>query len=222
MTTALILVAAWVAFAGSHMALSSLRLRPRLVARLGEGPFAVLYSVVALAIFVPLVSVYFGNKHAGPHLWSLAGVPGLRWVMMLGMGAALCLLVAGLLRPSPASLTPGRTEVTGVYHVTRHPVLMAIGLFGALHLLVVSVDAAELAFFAGFPLFTLLGARHQDQRKLATAGEDFRRFHDATPFLPFSRPSGVLAVLREQPLAIVVGIALTVLLRWLHPTLFGP
>jgi len=222
LTTALVLVAAWVAFAVTHMALSSLRLRPRLVAKLGQGPYMLLYSAVALAIFVPLVSVYFGSKHAGPYLWSLAGVPGLRWVMQLGMGAALCLLVAGLLRPSPASITPGGTEVAGVYRVTRHPVLMAMGLFGALHLLVVSVHATELAFFAGFPLFTLLGARHQDQRKLATAGEEFRRFHDATPFLPFSRPSGVLAALREQPLAIASGIVLTVVLRWLHPTLFGP
>ena len=222
MSTALVLVAAWAAFAASHMALSSLHLRPRLVAKLGEGPYTVLYSVVALAIFVPLVSVYFGSKHTGPYLWSLAGVPGLRPLMLVGMGAALCLLVAGLLRPSPASVTPGRAEVEGVYHVTRHPVLMAIGLFGALHLLVVSVHATDLAFFAGFPLFTLLGARHQDRRKLATSGEDFRRFHDATPFLPFSRPSGVLAAVREQPRAIGVGIVLTVLLRWFHPTLFGP
>lgn len=222
MSTAVVLVAAWIAFAASHMALSSLSLRPRLVAKLGEGPFLLLYSVVALAIFVPLVSVYFGNKHAGPHLWSLAGVPGLRVLVHVGMGAAFCLLVAGLLRPSPASVSPGRARVGGVYHVTRHPVLMAIGLFGALHLLVVSVDAAELAFFAGFPLFTLLGARHQDQRKLATAGDDFRRFHASTPFLPFSRPSGVLAVVREQPLAIVLGVVVTVVLRWYHPSLFGP
>lgn len=221
MTTALVLVALWLAFGASHMALSSLRLRPRLVAALGEGPFLGLYSATALAIFVPLVAVYFRHKHAGPHLWSLGALPGLRGAMMVGMGVVFCLLVAGLLRPSPASVAPGRAEVAGVYRVTRHPVLMALGLFGALHLLVVSVNAAELAFFAGFPLFTVVGARHQDRRKLATAGEGFRRFHDATPFLPFSQPSGVAALGREQPLAVGLGVALAVGVRWIHPAVFG-
>jgi hypothetical protein len=41
--------------------------------------------------------------------------------MFVGMGAAFALLVAGLVRPSPASVVPGAAEVRGIYHVTRHP-----------------------------------------------------------------------------------------------------
>lgn len=222
MTSALLIAGLWLAFAASHMALSSLRLRPRLVAALGEGPFLVVYSAVALALFVPLCGLYFTSKHAGPHLWALGGLPGLRWAMYAGMAAVFWLLAAGLVRPSPASAVPGPAEVGGVFCVTRHPVLMALGMFGALHLLVVSVNAAELAFFAGFPLFTLVGARHQDRRKLASTGDAFRRFHDATPFLPFSRPGGVPVALREQPGSFAAGVALAAALRWLHPSLFGP
>ena len=85
----------------------------------------------------------------------------------------------------------------------------------------VSINATELAFFAGFPLFVWIGAQHQDQRKLAT-NPDFKRFYEATPFLPFSRPAGVLAALREQPIPIALGIAITVVIRWFHPVLFGP
>lgn len=221
METALVLVALWLAFAASHMALSSLRWRPALVARLGATAFLGLYSLLALAIFVPLVSVYIANRHAGPYLGTLAGVPGLGWGVAIGMGAAFALLVGGLARPSPASLQPGSGEVGGVLRVTRHPLLMSFALFGALHLLAVAVFASDLAFFAGFPLFVWIGCRHQDRRKLASEGERFRRFHDATVFWPFSRPSAVPAALREQPVAIALGVALAVAVRWLHPAMFG-
>ncbi len=56
------IVALWIAFAATHMGLSSLRLRPRLVSALGQRVFLALYSVIALAVFVPMVSLYFGNK----------------------------------------------------------------------------------------------------------------------------------------------------------------
>ena len=224
MASALWIALLWIAFGASHMALSSQRLRPRIVAAVGdEFRFQGVYSLVALALFVPLVTIYFRHKHEGFYLGSLAAhVPGLRWVMFVGMGAAFAMLVAGLARPSPAAVMPGATSVRGIYHVTRHPVLMSFGLYGLLHLCVAAIHATELAFFAGFPLFVWIGTRHQDQRKLATAGPAFRSFHDATPFAPFSRPSGVLPALREQPIPIALGVALTIGVRWLHPALFGP
>ena len=223
MSTALLIAALWIAFAGSHMLLSSRSWRPRIIAALGdERRFQGLYSLVALGIFVPLVAIYFRHKHEGPYLGRLIETPGLRWLMFIGMGAAFAMAVAGLARPSPASVVPGSTAVRGIYHVTRHPVLMALGLYGLLHLGVVAVNATELAFFAGFPLFVAVGARHQDQRKLAGGNPEFKRFYEATPFLPFSRPSGVLAALREQPIPIAIGVAITVVLRWFHPVLFGP
>lgn len=222
MSTALLIAGLWVVFGASHMALSSQRWRPRWVAALGERAFLGVYSALALAIFVPLVAIYFRNKHAGPYLGTLAGIPGMRWIMYVGMGAAFALLVAGLVRPSPASVAPGSSEVRGIHRVTRHPVLMSFGLYGLLHLCVAAVNAAELAFFAGFPVFVLIGTRHQDQRKLATLGADFHRFHAATPWLPFSRPAGVIAALREQPIPIAAGVALTAVVRWFHPALFGP
>ena len=222
MTTALLIAGLWIAFGASHMVLSSRRWRPRIVAALGdERRFQGLYSLIALAIFVPLVTIYFRHKHEGPYLGRLVETPGLRGLMFIGMGAAFAMAVAGLARPSPASVLPGRTEVRGICHVTRHPVLMALGLYGLLHLFVVSINATELAFFAGFPLFVWFGAQHQDQRKLATI-PDFKRFYEATPFVPFSRPGGALAALREQPIPIALGVALTVVARWFHPMLFGP
>jgi uncharacterized membrane protein len=214
------IVGLWLAFALTHMGLSSLRLRPRLVAALGDRAFLGLYSLLALAIFVPLVATYFGHKHEGPLLWYFGHVAWLRWLMYAGMALALALLAGGLLRPSPAAVAPGKSEVAGVYHVTRHPLFMSFAIYGLLHLLVARVNATELAFFAGFPLFAWLGCRHQDRRKLATAGEAFRRFHDQTGFLPFGGPAGV-AALREIPLPLAIGAALAAALRAFHPQLFG-
>jgi len=211
----------WLLFGGTHMTLSSLRLRPKLVGVLSERGFLGVYSLVAFATFVPLVWLYFASKHAGPHLFHLGGLPGVRAIAYLVMGAALALLVAGIVRPSPASVAPGSPEPAGVLRVTRHPVFMAFGMFGFVHLLVASVNLAELAFFAGFPAFALIGSWHQDARKLATGDEAFRRFHAATPFLPFSAPSGVIAALREDALPIGIGVVAAVVIRWFHPQLFG-
>ncbi len=153
MLAALLIAGLWLAFAATHMALSSVRLRPRLVAALGERGFAGVYSLIALGLFIPLVWVYFTDKHAGPFLWSLGSAPLVRGVQYAAMGAALALVVAGLARPSPASLVPGRAEVAGVFRIARHPTFAGIGIFGLAHLPGARVNATELAFFAGFPIF---------------------------------------------------------------------
>jgi len=62
--TALILLL-WIAFAASHIGLASVRVEPRLRAALGGRGFLALYSAISLALFIPLVSIYFGNRHAG-------------------------------------------------------------------------------------------------------------------------------------------------------------
>jgi uncharacterized membrane protein len=214
------IVFCWLAFAVTHMGLSSTPVRTRLSAALGERVFLGIYSLVAFATFVPLVWLYFGHKHEGELLWYLGAAPALRWIMYAGMALALSLLVAGLMRPSPAAIVPGKAEVGGAYHITRHPLFMAVGLYGLLHLLVARVNATELAFFAGFPLFAWAGCRHQDRRKLATGDERFRRFHDETAFFPFTG-SNALRGLREIRLPLVIGIGLAIGLRVFHPQLFG-
>jgi len=92
----------WSAFVGTHMVLSSLPVRGRLVAKLGEKPFLGIYSLVAFATFVPLVSVYLDNRHAGGLLWALAAVPGIRQLAMLLAVLGVALTVAAVIQPSPA------------------------------------------------------------------------------------------------------------------------
>jgi uncharacterized membrane protein len=217
------IVVLWLGFAASHMILSSLRLRPRIVSTIGERAFLGLYSLVAFSFFVPLVWVYLSHKHAGPMLWSVAMTPTLEALVSIAMGIAFVLVVAGIVTPSPASLGAvghGRVEVRGVHRITRHALFMGLGIFGLAHL-VPNGFASDVAFFAGFPLFAIAGSLHQDARKLATEAERYGPYHAATRLIPFTGRSA-LRGLRELPLvAVLVGIGLAVLVRLFHARLFG-
>jgi uncharacterized membrane protein len=217
----------WTAFTATHVGLSSVSLRPRLVTVLGAKGFLGAYSAVALAIFVPLVLIYLGERHAGVWWWSVAGGPVARGLLYALMTLALVLVVEGITAPSPASLGAGpaaqdaATRVRGALRVTRHPLALGVGLLMALHL-IPNASSVDLAFFGGFVLFTLLAAWHQDTRKQQTEGEAFRAFLRATRFVPFSGRASLVG-LREIPWrswAIAVAAALG--LRWLHPTGIWP
>jgi uncharacterized membrane protein len=210
----------WLGFAGTHLTLSSVPVRKRIVDGIGESAFRGLYSLIAFAFFVPLVWTYFANKHTGPWLWQLPPGPLLRWGIYLGMGLALVLLVASLLNPSPASVVPGDATPRGAFRITRHPLLMSLGIFGLVHLLP-NGSATDVAFFLGFPVFAVVGAWHQDQRKLQTQAPGFADFYQGTPFFPFTG-SGTLQAFRElSPLALVAGIGLTIVIRYFHVSWFG-
>lgn len=212
-TTSIVLL--WIAFTGTHLGLASVRVEPKLRAKLGDAAFLGLYSALALALFVPLVMIYFGNRHAGPWLWTVEVGPALRVLLYLGMTLGLILAVGSLLRPSPASLVPNApAEVRGVYRVTRHPLVLGLALVWALHL-VPNASSADIAFFGGFLLFSLAGAWHQDARKLHAGDAKFREFHAATSFLPFGR--GVAGLGDLPPLVVALGVLAALGVRWLHP-----
>jgi uncharacterized membrane protein len=220
MSPTLQVVLLWAGFAGSHLILSSRAVRGSLVARLGENGFRGLYSLFAFAFFVPLVWTYFANKHDGPWLWTVPHGPLVRGIVYVGMGVAFVLLVASFLRPSPAAIIPGNPEPYGVYRITRHPLLMALVIFGLVHLLV-NGAASDVAFFGGFVVFTLIGARHQDARKLAEGTPGFRRFWEATPLVPFTGRDTLRGLRELSPVALVLGIGATVVVRWFHAAWFG-
>jgi uncharacterized membrane protein len=223
---AALLAVLWVAFAGSHLALSSARLRPVLVERLGLGPFLGVYSAVALGLFVPLVAIYFRHPHAGPVLWLTVGPPALaRALNHVLMAVALALLVAALLPGSaaPSSMGPrGPAVARGVLRITRHPLFASLAVFGLAHLLV-NGALAGVVFFGGFPLYAWIGARHQD-RRLARERPEYARLVRDTSFVPFAAIVAGRQRLAPGELpwgAIGGGLVLTVVLRHWHASLFG-
>jgi uncharacterized membrane protein len=221
MTAVAVIIALWVLFALSHVVLSSSPLRPRGVRLLGERLYQGLYSLVAFAIFVPLVLVYAGNKHAGPLLWYFDSNLAIDIITRIGNTIAVMLAVAGIFRPSPSGVTGTPTRrPRGVQRITRHPLFMGFVLWALMHLLV-NGFASDVAFFGGFVVFGLLGSWHQDHRQKALPDGAYAKFCELSPFLPFTR-GGVLKGLREIGVVpIVVGLLAAGLLRYFHAVLFG-
>ncbi|MFZ0889153.1 MAG: NnrU family protein [Candidatus Binataceae bacterium] len=223
---AVALIGLWAAlFLITHLGISSAAIRSRLAAAIGEQPYRGVYSIVSLATFVPLVIVFAHHKHAGPMLWNLRAVPPLRWLAWLMMLAAFVLFVAGLAGPNPSSMAGrlGGFSARGVLKLTRHPSFTAFALFGFAHMMM-NGFVGDLLFFATFPALGILGGLHQDRRKLRDLGDSYRGFVVRTSFFPGAalwdgrqRWTGA-----DTPwLAIGIGVAVTVLIVMLHPTLFG-
>ena len=216
----------WLLFGGTHILGSTAPVRSRLVGALGLIGFKAVYSLVALATFIPLVVTYWGNRHEGEMLFDPPG-----WAVHTTetlMFFALAFMMLGFARPSPSSTVVelagsavGRAR--GIQRVTRHPMNTGFGLFGLAHMLVNPTSGDQL-FWGGFVLYALLSALHQDRRSLASGPEGFAEFHAETSLVPFV---AVLTgrqriALREIPWWVVLLAAvLTALLRFIHPSLIG-
>ena len=208
-------------FASSHMLLSSRAIRARLVARLGDMRFQAVYSVVALVFFVPLLYYYFTHLHAGPLLWSVPATGAVEFVLVLANVVGFVLAVAGVMTPSPASITGAPIdEPRGVHRITRHAVFMGMGIWALAHL-VANGYASDVAFFGGIVAFVLIGSWHQDRRKLAAGDPQFERFHAATAFIPFTGRNGLRGLMELPPLAAIIGVAIALVARYLHPSIGG-
>ena len=221
MKDAVVIVVLLLLFAASHMLLSSRSIRASLVARLGDRTFLVVYSTVALVFFAPLVYYYFTHLHSGPLLWSVPATGATEFVLVVANVVGFVLAVAGVMTPSPASVGGAPVdEPRGVHRITRHAVFMGMGIWALAHL-VSNGFASDVAFFGGIVLFVLVGSWHQDRRKLAGGDPRFERFHAATAFIPFTGRGALRGLMELPPLAVIIGIAVALVARYLHPSIGG-
>jgi uncharacterized membrane protein len=214
-------------FVVSHLLISSQSIRPGLVNRMGELPFRGLYSLVAFGTLIPLVMTFMRHKHAGAMLWYLRDFRAARSLTWLLMFAALIMLAASLISPSPGAIGSrpggGTDGVNGILKLTRHPGHVAFSLFGFAHLLM-NGWVGDVIFFGTFPVLGILGGLHQDRRKLHELGENYRRFVEQTSLFP----GAALASgrqhwsLADMPWAAIgIGSAIAMILVVFHPYLFG-
>lgn len=176
---------AGVAFGGSHILLSSTRLRGSLRDQLGETGFLVLYSLTALATFAWFIAAY-ARAPLVP-LWAMRRATAL--VPVAVMPFAAFLLVAGYSTPNPTAIGMERRAraddpAPGVMRITRHPVMWAIGLWALGHL-VANGDLASLWFFGVLAALALVGTVLIDRKKRLALGSNWRRFAAVTSNLPF-------------------------------------
>lgn len=203
------LVAASIAFVGSHFALSH-PLRAPLVGTLGEAGFRVLYSLVALATFVWAVIAFRAVGPSGPVLWYAMGDIG--WAVATLVMLVASVLLAGSFVGNPALPSPGAADLAarapyGVFHVTRHPMMSSIALWAAMHLLL-SPTARQIVLAGAIGVLALVGAHLQDRKKEALMGEAWAGWEARTSYWPrFGR------LFRAGPAAWIGGVII-----WLAAT----
>lgn len=216
------LLAATLAFVGSHIVLSSTTLRGTLREKVGERGYLALFSALALVTLAWMVVAY---GHA-PHLplWDLGRLG--RHVPLVVVPIASILLVGGLIAPNPTAVGMERAAgaddpAPGVLRVTRHPVMWAIGLWAIAHL-APNGDAASLVFFGALAALALGGTVLIDRKKRLALGSNWQRLAEVTSNVPFAallsgrtRPPTGLAL----PLA--GGLLLFLVLAWAHPLITG-
>jgi uncharacterized membrane protein len=226
MKSEVLILFCWLLFGGSHVAGSSIPVRTFVISRIGRLGYKIIYSLVALAAFILLCYVYFNHRHAGHILYS-AGYTIKLLAQFIMLGAFIVLLQA-LVTGNPMTT---RAELSskfvnhgqGIQRITRHPQNFAFGLFGLAHLLA-NPYVGDWIFFGGFIVYGIVSAMHQDRRQLASGQEEVRQFLADTSALPFAAIiSGKqrLAPGEYYPPALAAAIVLFILMRLLHPMLFG-
>lgn len=204
------LTAASIALLGTHFALSH-PLRAPLIKAMGNGGFLGLYSLVAAACMVWMVFA-FRAAPAG----DLGGATGnAGWILSTILTLPALLLFLGSLWRNPALPNPGTAAVvtrepTGVFAVTRHPMMWGFALWALSHLVLwwswrATIVAVSILIFA------LLGAHFQDRKKEALMGAAWTEWEGKTSFWPrWKRLTGAGMALW------LLTLALWLLLTWLH------
>ena len=219
--TSLALAAA--AFVLVHVGVSGTRLRDRLVAALGLRAYMVSFSVASVAVLVWLVNAYRVADYAPT--WGQ--VEWWKPVMIALMLPAFALVVIGLLTPTPTAVgaealvdRPPR----GMVRITRHPFLMGVALWAALHL-VGNGDWASLLFFGALFVVAAAGAPSIDaKRRRALGPARWDAFARHTSILPFGAVLSGRATLSLPEIGAwrpAVAVLLYVLMLGGHAHLFG-
>ena len=216
----------WLMFGGTHIIGSSIPVRTFIIRRIGNLGYKGVYSLVGLATFIPLCYFFFIHKHSGYLIYS----PGyfLQLLAQLLMLAAFIILLQGLVSANPMTTKAelsGRlvSSGRGIQRITRHPQNFSFALFGLAHLLV-NPYAGDWIFFGGFIVYGIVSAMHQDQRQLKTGAEEVKLFladTSATPFAAILRGKQRLGLAEYYPPALFAAIVIFILLKLLHPMLFG-
>jgi uncharacterized membrane protein len=203
------LIAANIAFVGSHFAMSH-PLRAPMVKALGAGGFQAVYSLISLAA---LAWVYFAFTAAPPA--DLPGSGDIGWIAATIITLPAMILLAGSLIGNPAMPTPmaeaqARAEPKGVFRVTRHPMMWAFALWALSHLVLFwSLRTMITAFAIG--VLALVGAHLQDGKKEVLMGDAWAQWERGTSYWP--RWGKLLSV---GAVALLVGMALWLAFSWVH------
>ena len=188
----LILILGLLLFLGAHVFVTFRAARAGLMARLGEGPYKGLFSLVAIAGVV-LIGWGFGlyRQSSWIEVWS---PPAFMRHVTVALVWPACIMVV-------AAYLPGRIKIAA-----RHPMLAGVKLWAFAHLLA-NGDLGGIVLF-GSVLAWGIYARIAAKRRGETAGSN------PTVSAGSGWLNDVIAIIAGTALYIVLGI-------WFHPAVIG-
>lgn len=179
-------------FTLTHFAMSGF-LRARLISALGNQTFLLVYSLVALCLFAWML-VAFDRAPSTAQLWN--GTHPVAWfVASVVTIVALALLLPSFSRnpalPGHNAAGLGTIIPSGVYAITRHPMMWGIALWAIAHI-IVAPEARVLILMVGLIVVALLGSHYQDKRKIRQNNREFAPWQRRTTYWPNLRNLGEL------------------------------
>lgn len=209
------LLVAAVFFVSSHFIMSG-PLRKPLRSALGEQSFLLAYSLVSLLALTWLI-VAFDRAEPGLPLYD--GTAIVPWLA----ASVLTLVAMTLLLPSFARnpALPGRKEAglgtvipSGVFTVTRHPMMWGFALWAIAHMIAAPTLPVAI-MMTSIIVQALVGSHLQDKRKLAGNTREFGPWQRRTSFWPR------LGKLMEMRLSWLVALLVWFIATWAHYHFFG-
>ena len=167
---------------GTHFALSH-PLRAPLVRLLGATGFMLAYSLVAVACMAWMYFAFIDAPGGG-----LPGTGEIGWAITTALTLPALVLFFGSLRGNPALPAPGADRLTardpsGVFAVTRHPMMWGFALWAIAHLVLWWSWRTNIVALA-ILILALVGAHLQDRKKQALMGQAWARWETKTSYWP--------------------------------------
>jgi uncharacterized membrane protein len=205
-------IAAFTVFFASHAIPVRPRVKGAIVARIGARGFSLVYSALSVAVLTWLIVA--AGRAPFIMLWPWAAWQ--LWVPVIVNAIAMVILALGTARPNPLSFGGAHNEQfdpadPGIVGWMRHPLLVAIGLWAAAHM-VPNGDLAHVLLFGTFLGFAGLGTRIIDRRKRRQMGAEWDRLTKTARRVNIT-PGGLLRI--------AVGLGLYGLVLWLHAPVIG-
>lgn len=182
----LVFGAAFALFLAAHVVPARPPVRRRLVGLLGERAYLLAYVAVSLGLLAALVAS--AARAPSVPLWTFA--PWQLWAPFLALPVVCVLAAFGTAAVNPLSFGGRRPErfdpdAPGIAGITRHPLLWALALWSAAHL-VPNGDLAHVLLFGTFTAFALAGMAIIDRRLKRRLGAlAWSRLAGRTSLVPF-------------------------------------
>lgn len=220
--------AAAAVFLGTHLLISGTRLRDGLTAAIGEVPYTIIYSLIAVGALVWLVHAYNAVRGGADDTQLFDLGIGVRHLAIPVVALAFFLGVQGLLSPNPTAVAQqgaaARTgTVQGVVRITRHPFLWGVALWAGFHV-AANGDLASVVLFGSLLALALLGTFSIDAKRKRKMGADWQDFAGRTSNIPFAAIlSGRVALHIGESLGwrFVAAAAVFLAILFSHAHLFG-